>query len=1353
MSSTISVKFPNEYDNKDVSFPLRDSKLAFVDVITKLQQELLATELGRDSTSNVSTLPLSRMYITIGGVLWKPEAYLTANNRSIVDYVSDYTDEYIPYSPPEFMPAFIGETTSIITTSDIDEETFTTNQVAFNYYATVDIVDTTPNNNLLYRIVIPSKVARKIITPQTVTKPYTWEFILELESNQYDPNRLVEWATWLFNECIVYDNTGKMLQINYNSVDPLTIASAFPAVASILEVDVLDFDDFAPSTLQHPVVEYYMFKRWGTEAVLRLHQLLTNYHSTQLSSAEASDLEQYLKMYLKFCDRAETTSIRPPCWPYRNPASLDENLFISTDYARSDVQTPIHDFIETYPFVEEVNYLPSMNENMYTISEDKNTMLERLMNLFPLANNLCQDGVLLAGTVPSMACVDELYAGHCSCSGLVSADLFVYGKSPSARYKILEELIKRIEMYRRDYKIEYSVCKNMVRVSFWRVDPSPQGLEYHHTHVPSRNPPNLEVQIIYTEATCKAEVLYNFDSSYIQVGYEKGNFYATSEFHYFTPRRESLIMRSSIQLHRLLKIIGKGFLPVLDQPMCHILGTRKDLPRLTCTSGSVFVFEKGNFLKGINNGLEQVKITQKYGHRGSVLLVENIHFIELPPKKETTVELFHLMKSIRYQDLKLNTYNSYSGHKLDRLKIKKAQVYKALAMPEAKLSLIDAPMVGTLLVSDFDVAIATNKKDKRMKRKIESGINNAVMDRIAMYEQSLKTGKLVPDISNDPSMKYRLPQTDEEMRNAVYVVNINGVDTYPSFDEINSIISREKEKLNPIIGVAYFDINVRIGEKCKNGVKLDGREKIHIAHEDRILFKNMRSLNRRIMRALKELKDGPKFDAFLKRGFSFVFPVKAYYVKTTLEDRYIGPDEKSSPERRLDPNYNHTAVVTYCPAGKYMYFNVMRVTKHLQKTDMDAEGQFYEVEESDEDHSDHSSSEDSSSERERSRSSNSVGMPTRIRTAVQSRVRTPIVESTSSARPLRTVVYNNTTRKPTPYTYREPMVDRTFNLDKEEDLFPIEETLPVEGFSSTSPSRTMSNKREVMVDREFLPVEEFSSTSPRRTMSNKREVMVDREFLPDVETLPVEGFSSTSPLRTMSNKREVMVDRDLLPVEETTTPAGGLTLTGELTLTPPTVGEVEEEPLNVIATFRKTPTVSRERAPIVDRDFSTVSYPEDTNLLDENIFGFTNPEEFNEEELMTERPVTEPIVERVVSPSRGSIPSSTESIVERVISPTRASISPNRGESIVERVISPSRTPTVERVVSPSRTLTSLGSSQRTPRVVQENSPLEQSEQTANQEAVRLENELNAETENDTNIIPESSAQEAELDDEDLHFV
>jgi len=148
-------------------------------------------------------------------------------------------------------------------------------------------------------------------------------------------------------------------------------------------------------------------------------------------------------------------------------------------------------------------------------------------------------------------------------------DIFVYGQTVEQRRDMamfLAEHLSKVEGFRK-----FKVFKSVIQV--------------HIKDAP-------EIQIVCPFARSPLGVLINFDSTFIQVGYDGENFYSTPGYCFFTPRNQSLIVRYNFRFYRFLKVLKRGFLPVTDS-RGHLMYPRKLLFSATwklnfkqCNSGS-----------------------------------------------------------------------------------------------------------------------------------------------------------------------------------------------------------------------------------------------------------------------------------------------------------------------------------------------------------------------------------------------------------------------------------------------------------------------------------------------------------------------------------------------------------------------------------------------------------------------------------------------------------------------------------------------------------------------------------------------------------------------------------------------
>lgn len=145
-------------------------------------------------------------------------------------------------------------------------------------------------------------------------------------------------------------------------------------------------------------------------------------------------------------------------------------------------------------------------------------------------------GVILAGGLPCGVMLDE--AKWRFIAQTTDIDLFIYGDSEEDRKDMTRIVLEHLESL--GGKISHFV-------SVFKVD----GL-------------GREIQVVCPYARSPLGVLINFDTTFIQVGYQAGHFLATPGYCFFTPRSETLITRYNVRFHRMLKAIERGFMPVSD---------------------------------------------------------------------------------------------------------------------------------------------------------------------------------------------------------------------------------------------------------------------------------------------------------------------------------------------------------------------------------------------------------------------------------------------------------------------------------------------------------------------------------------------------------------------------------------------------------------------------------------------------------------------------------------------------------------------------------------------------------------------------------------------------------------------
>lgn len=183
-------------------------------------------------------------------------------------------------------------------------------------------------------------------------------------------------------------------------------------------------------------------------------------------------------------------------------------------------------------------------------------------------------GIILAGGFPCAALLSE--EKYQEILPKTDLDFFVYSPSDEGQREMAAIILKHVEKLGGKLQqvimgnTEADAAKILKTACVYRVD----GLE-------------REVQIIFPFAFSPLGVLINFDSTFIQVGYQEEamitstvragdeapvvkkrflpSFLATPGFCFFTPRSESLITRYNIRYYRLTKMLTRGFEPVSDE--------------------------------------------------------------------------------------------------------------------------------------------------------------------------------------------------------------------------------------------------------------------------------------------------------------------------------------------------------------------------------------------------------------------------------------------------------------------------------------------------------------------------------------------------------------------------------------------------------------------------------------------------------------------------------------------------------------------------------------------------------------------------------------------------------------------
>ena len=166
-------------------------------------------------------------------------------------------------------------------------------------------------------------------------------------------------------------------------------------------------------------------------------------------------------------------------------------------------------------------------------------------------------GFILAGGLPSICFDNWLSDPKCYWLFKTDVDLFTYGNSTETRkriFKILFDNLKRFEKKNTHYYVWNSVFTMFRRILY---DISLKEADSHHLeeyHL------DKTIQIINTNSRDGFEVIMNFDTSNIQIGWDCHKGWIASPFwSLYTPRREALVVRYNVRSPRFVKTLYRGY--------------------------------------------------------------------------------------------------------------------------------------------------------------------------------------------------------------------------------------------------------------------------------------------------------------------------------------------------------------------------------------------------------------------------------------------------------------------------------------------------------------------------------------------------------------------------------------------------------------------------------------------------------------------------------------------------------------------------------------------------------------------------------------------------------------------------
>jgi hypothetical protein len=252
---------------------------------------------------------------------------------------------------------------------------------------------------------------------------------------------------------------------------------------------------------------------------------------------------------------------------------LEEYNSARTDYKDEDIKLTVGPSLAEpvirSSLLQEVNHFPT--------GFNAAKIYNRIKTIFPdlfTTEMLKLQGIVFAGGAPSICASDYLWDLYQRKEITTDIDLFIIGATTSVREKskngLLEFLAtKNVLVEGVLIKPKFGFFESVIKVE-WLY-------EGKHSCPP--------VQIICTDVTLPMEVLYNFDMTHIQIGIflsgsniysgfnneNKLELYCSPEYLYYAPRGETLLLRNSIRLHRLIKAMKRGFIPVMRMPYTKLL--------------------------------------------------------------------------------------------------------------------------------------------------------------------------------------------------------------------------------------------------------------------------------------------------------------------------------------------------------------------------------------------------------------------------------------------------------------------------------------------------------------------------------------------------------------------------------------------------------------------------------------------------------------------------------------------------------------------------------------------------------------------------------------------------------------
>lgn len=264
-----------------------------------------------------------------------------------------------------------------------------------------------------------------------------------------------------------------------------------------------------------------------------------------------------------------------------SPTTLHENTLVAPDVAKFFTCDPLHakalNAKSTYYPVIRQDAFKNVEIGTYNDFNQRPTSTEAIRRVkeamgflygakgeFPWQHPKRADtGVLLAGGFPCAALLskerfDEILPK-------TDLDFFVYSPDDDGQREMGEIILRHME--KLGGKLQKVVIGN-------EGTEGPSSKVLTTACVFQVTGLKREIQVIFPFAFSPLGVLINFDSTFIQVGYQEvrkegsspvPTFMATPGYCFFTPHSETLITRYNIRYYRLWKMLARGFIPVSDE--------------------------------------------------------------------------------------------------------------------------------------------------------------------------------------------------------------------------------------------------------------------------------------------------------------------------------------------------------------------------------------------------------------------------------------------------------------------------------------------------------------------------------------------------------------------------------------------------------------------------------------------------------------------------------------------------------------------------------------------------------------------------------------------------------------------